>query len=427
MKKIFTLLALLVVTVNAAAQNQAYLNVGDPDSFGVFFKINPTDNDRQIGLKCFYENGRLNVCGYPFYKQKEGWGWIDRNSTIGNGSTFVTGWNETDIFKGAANLFGISAKYSAGNTNATGDNQILRFYITNCSGIDVFLYHVPSTSIFSDYSGTFSINANPLENGESLSTTVVINDKDEVHSYFPTLYGLDKNKHYEIVLSIPKKTYLYEFSFLSRDLRTYTTKVTDGVNWGTMYLDFPVTIPTDHPKLQVFAVSSADETNGCSVFPITGSIPKNTGVLLYEPDVPTHKTITFTETGEPDPVISMLAGTAETDFTVAKALQGKSQTTKVLTLGREKNNPDLVGFFIYNGTTLSQYKAYLTYDYGTPTSGSNVKGFYISGFDELTGVQTLEIENTEPGNWYSLQGVRLNARPTQRGIYLNNGKKVLVK
>ena len=426
MKKIFTLLALLVVTVNAAAQNQAYLNVGDPDSFGDFFKINPTDNDRQIGLKCFYENGRLNVCGYPFYKQKEGWGWIDRNSTIGNGSTFVTGWNETDIFKGAANLFGISAKYSAGNTNSTGDNQILRFYITNCSGIDVFLYHVPSTSIY-DYSGTFSINANPLENGESLSTTVVINDKDEVHSYFPTLYGLDKNKHYEIVLSIPKKTYLYEFSFLSRDLRTYTTKVTDGVNWGTMYLDFPVTIPTDHPKLQVFAVSSADETNGCSVFPITGSIPKNTGVLLYEPDVPTHKTITFTETGEPDPVISMLAGTAETDFTVAKALQGKSQTTKVLTLGREKNNPDLVGFFIYNGTTLSQYKAYLTYDYGTPTSGSNVKGFYISGFDELTGVQTLEIENTEPGNWYSLQGVRLNACPTQRGIYLNNGKKVLVK
>jgi len=426
MKKIFTLLALLVVTVNAAAQNQAYLNVGDPDSFGDFFKINPTDNDRQIGLKCFYENGRLNVCGYPFYKQKEGWGWIDRNSTIGNGSTFVTGWNETDIFKGAANLFGISAKYSAGNTNSTGDNQILRFYITNCSGIDVFLYHVPSTSIY-DYSGTFSINANPLENGESLSTTVVINDKDEVHSYFPTLYGLDKNKHYEIVLSIPKKTYLYEFSFLSRDLRTYTTKVTDGVNWGTMYLDFPVTIPTDHPKLEVLAVTSADETNGCSVNRITGSIPKNTGVLLYEPNVDSHVPITFTETSEPDPVFSMLSGTAETDFTVAKALQGKSSTTKVLTLGKEKNNPDLVGFFIYNGTRLSQYKAYLTYDYGTPTSGSNVKGFYISGFDEFTGVQTVEIENTESGNWYSLQGVRLNARPTQRGIYLNNGKKVLVK
>ena len=175
----------------------------------------------------------------------------------------------------------------------------------------------------------------------------------------------------------------------------------------------------------VLAVTSADETNGCSVYPIRGSIPKNTGVLLYEPDVPTHKTITFTETGEPDPVISMLAGTAETDFTVSKALQGKSQTTKVLTLGREKNNPDLVGFFIYNGTSLSQYKAYLTYDYGT--SGGNVKGFYISGFDELTGIQTLEIESPEPGNWYSLQGVRLNARPTQRGIYLNNGKKVLVK
>ncbi|MBQ2181752.1 MAG: hypothetical protein II400_05835, partial [Bacteroidaceae bacterium] len=87
-------------------------------------------------------------------------------------------------------------------------------------------------------------------------------------------------------------------------------------------------------------------------------------------------------------------------------------------------NPDLVGFFIYNGTALAPNRAYLTYDYGTST---NVKGFYISGFDELTGIQTVESESTESGNWYSLQGVQLNSRPTQRGIYLNNGKKVLVK
>ncbi len=435
MKKIFTLLAFLVVTVNAAAQySSKYLNVGDQSKVRECGFLSSTGNKGEKGV---VENNRLNVCGYVFSSSgfDGNWGWIDGDATyiLRSNANTITGWEQAGVFKGPEYFFGTNNKYSAYNSStSTGQDKTIVFYINNCSAIDVFLYHVAATNPRYDYSGTFYIKAYPLNNDEfptnpSLEANVTISDTDGSKSYFPSLYGLDKSKIYKIQLTIPRSTFFHEISFLSRDLRTYQTTVTDGVNWGTMYLDFPVTIPTDHPKLQVFAVSSADETNGCSVFPITGSIPKNTGVLLYEPDVPTHKTITFTETGEPDPVISMLAGTAETDFTVAKALQGKSQTTKVLTLGREKNNPDLVGFFIYNGTTLSQYKAYLTYDYGTPTSGSNVKGFYISGFDELTGVQTLEIENTEPGNWYSLQGVRLNARPTQRGIYLNNGKKVLVK
>ena len=29
--------------------------------------------------------------------------------------------------------------------------------------------------------------------------------------------------------------------------------------------------------------------------------------------------------------------------------------------------------------------------------------------------------------WYSLDGRRLNGKPTQRGIYINNGKKTIIK
>ena len=29
--------------------------------------------------------------------------------------------------------------------------------------------------------------------------------------------------------------------------------------------------------------------------------------------------------------------------------------------------------------------------------------------------------------WYTLQGARLNGKPTQRGIYIHGGKKVAVK
>ena len=239
----------------------------------------------------------------------------------------------------------------------------------------------------------------------------------------------DERKIYKIQLTIPRSTFFHEISFLSRDLRTYETTITDGVNWGTMYLDFPVTIPTNHPSLEVYTVEAA--TDNCCFLsdPIIGTIPANTGVLLYEPVEPTHETITFTETGEPTNSVDkgILRGTVTQNFTVGDALQNMPNY-KVLTLGKIN---DKVGFYIYKknqtGAVLNPYRAYLLHKYGATTSGGEVKGIYISGFDELTGVQTMEIESTETGNWYSLQGVRLNARPTQRGIYLNNGKKVFVK
>ena len=30
-------------------------------------------------------------------------------------------------------------------------------------------------------------------------------------------------------------------------------------------------------------------------------------------------------------------------------------------------------------------------------------------------------------NWYTLDGVRLSGKPTKKGMYINNGKKVIVK
>ena len=48
---------------------------------------------------------------------------------------------------------------------------------------------------------------------------------------------------------------------------------------------------------------------------------------------------------------------------------------------------------------------------------------------EVTGIGTLDTTTGDLtfDSWYTLQGVKLNAEPTERGIYINNGKKVIVK
>lgn len=425
MKKIFTLLVFLIVTVNAAAQYNGYLNVAAPD------RNQLKDEAQQYGNRGSIENGRLNVCGYVFYKNKT-WNWIDNNTTIQGYGTSTT-WSNKDVFKGSTYFFGNESSYVAYNSagNAT---KLVRFYIKNCSGIDVFLERFEGTTW--DNCSSFYIKAFPSSKDAPSSSSdfsnvadvqdVVNLDKNGTRQFTSSISGLDNKKIYKIELTIPSKTYLYEISFV---INNFETTIGDS-NWGTMYLDFPVTIPTDHPELKVFTVATLDkDKNICTLFPITtGSIPANTGVLLYEPNVTTHETIKFVETGGLDPVDNWLSGTAADNFTVREALEGKPSTTKVLTLGRSGGK---LGFYIYKDNDpdliLAKNKAFLIWDYSTPTSGGEVKGFYISGFNELTGIQTMESESTESGNWYSLQGVRLNARPTQRGIYLNNGKKVFVK
>ena len=83
----------------------------------------------------------------------------------------------------------------------------------------------------------------------------------------------------------------------------------------------------------------------------------------------------------------------------------------------------VVGFYKNNGGTLKANKAYLQ----LPTdliSGSNSISFYVE--DGTTAIQNV---TTHPAitddAWYTLQGVRV-AQPT-RGLYIHNGKKVVVK
>ncbi|MBQ2165601.1 MAG: hypothetical protein II447_02375, partial [Bacteroidaceae bacterium] len=140
MKKIFTLLAFLVVTVNAAAQNTiTYLDVTSPSSGGLQTVANSN------GEKGVFDNDRLNVSGYVFYNrsQNDPWSWIDNSNTIlyrklAN-STLSGLWKKISPFKGCNEFFGNTQyPFTAANHN-NGTNYVVTFYITNCSGIDVFL------------------------------------------------------------------------------------------------------------------------------------------------------------------------------------------------------------------------------------------------------------------------------------------------
>ena len=112
----------------------------------------------------------------------------------------------------------------------------------------------------------------------------------------------------------------------------------------------------------------------------------------------------------------------------------------VLTLGIQNQTSawPVIGFWPFRGTSLSPHRCYIPYGevYSTSQSGTSAKGFnfFFTGeeFDAaeggVTGIETVSDEKAAAAEgWYDIQGVRLSEPPTQRGIYIFNGRKVAIK
>lgn len=149
-------------------------------------------------------------------------------------------------------------------------------------------------------------------------------------------------------------------------------------------------------------------------------IPANTGVVIQA----NSGTYTFEKTRvEVAPLKrnNLLHGTVE-NVPVSDIIGGSNSI--IMTLGLGANG--YIGFYRYTGSTLSAYKAFLVYDNAT-----GAKGLTLSIDDEngnATGIKAVETEVTDHNDqWFTPQGLLLNGQPKTRGIYIHNGKKIVIK
>ncbi len=75
-------------------------------------------------------------------------------------------------------------------------------------------------------------------------------------------------------------------------------------------------------------------------------------------------------------------------------------------------------------------RAYFSVPYINQTPGAKARAFVLNFDDEeATGILEISADSKEKKDdaWYSLAGVRLSGKPTQRGMYINKGNKVIIK
>lgn len=165
-----------------------------------------------------------------------------------------------------------------------------------------------------------------------------------------------------------------------------------AAGYATLYSPVALTVPSS-------VEAYVGKVNGnYLVMNAIAAIPAQTGVVLKAAE------------GTYDFAVAESATAAESDL---QGSVGGLAVTNALTL----QNIDEVGFYGYTGATLAGFKAYL------PNS-AGVKGLTLSFGDE-TAVQGISTELPTSRVIYSLAGQRV--QKAQKGIYVVNGKKVVIK
>lgn len=209
---------------------------------------------------------------------------------------------------------------------------------------------------------------------------------------------------------------------------SFATAIGENNKWATMYLPFAVNIPD---SVEVYYAESIDGSTITLTEITTGVIPANTAVLLYrENDANTDR-------------LGLDFGLADVDVDPIDGenlFDGKIMTTAISAAGARvyllvKYNGKEKFYWMqdeYNANCAyvgkgSGYvkcdanKAYLRIEESLSPVSS-----YSFRFNGTTGIEDVEGENGDVKAIYDLQGRKLS-EITEPGIYIINGKRVLIK
>lgn len=220
--------------------------------------------------------------------------------------------------------------------------------------------------------------------------------------------------------------YLDDFSWEDYEdhLYRYFPLTVTSAGWATLYIGFATQLPS---TLKAYIVTeSSVTTNKATLKRVDNLLPATTPVVIKGEQPGTYLLTPYTAAEVPplDKWENKLIGTyiGQEGKWGVPVNQGDANEGSILTLGRSQGE---VGFFYYRGTQIPPYRAYLTYN----NIQDPAARFMLSIDDNIeTGIKEVEttIHHSSPAGYYDLQGRRVSGK-LHKGIYINDGRKVLIK
>lgn len=186
-----------------------------------------------------------------------------------------------------------------------------------------------------------------------------------------------------------------------------------SANIATYSSPFPVKLPEGVDAY----IAKQEGENNVVLQKITGALPANTGVILSS-ETAKKDCIPTVRTTEPLATVN-----AEDNKLVATTGNAVPADVTAYILGKDKYNNSVAVFKKLSASdrTIAQYKAYLKLD---GTQNAQLMNFVFAGSD-LTGIQNVTETSAKSKTAYDLAGRKVGK--LQKGIYIVNGKKVIVK
>lgn len=207
-------------------------------------------------------------------------------------------------------------------------------------------------------------------------------------------------------------------------------------SYNSFALPFNMDIP-DGWSVKELTGSDFEASSGTLflTFSTANSIVAGKPYLVKLADNPSDITLT----GYDDVTIGK-ASTTSTDYvnfvptlgrTLVTGPTGDEDNAKaVLYLGAKNTlyNPTEVN----NSTNLNSYmRGFRAYFQLKGAAALNARAFRMNfGDEEVTGIMTMNFTNDTNdmnGQWYTIDGRKFSGQPTQKGVYINNGKKIVIK
>ena len=202
----------------------------------------------------------------------------------------------------------------------------------------------------------------------------------------------------------------------------YPLTVTSAL-WATLYIDFDTELPEG---LEAYIASEPDTLNNIVELNRIGRlVPRSTPVAIKATEPGVYQLYKYASALNPIPkhtnrFIGSFIG--QDDQFGVPVNQETAAEGNVLTLGRNKNGQ--IGFFKFSGQEIPPYRAYLTRN--NIIEGPTALMVKI-GPDIPTGIASADMQPQQTTGCYTIDGQKLSGLPTQRGLYIVNGKKVAVK
>ena len=191
---------------------------------------------------------------------------------------------------------------------------------------------------------------------------------------------------------------------------TPTMTHVNDLYWSTMYLDYPVDIPSGVDAYYVTVENGVALLND-----IDGVIPANTGVILRSETGGSFEFNQTTNSATTDVTGNRLVG-----WISDRVVSGQSGNYYAL-----NKKDDVVGFYIPKGTqdgtfTAKANKAYLKLDHS-----ESVKELSIVFDDAPDGIESIREQTNSSLGSYNLQGMKVGEG--YKGLIINNGRKIYRK